>query len=153
MLHICDYYALFWIILIRTDHSYCFADDEHVNNTEVAHEIRSPGEEVPRMVAAAMDVPAGSNAVQEAPLDVRQLMELAAKVDSFVQISRQLDQKMPGTEPVHSIRGASQGRRADLKRKAADITRSSAETWHLHSLPRRIFLGTMQQIFLQRSVM
>ena len=76
-----------------------------------------------------MDVPEGSNAVQEAPLDVRQLMELAGKVDSFVQISRQLDQRMPGTETVPSIRGTSQGRRADLKRKAADITRSSAETF------------------------
>ena len=76
-----------------------------------------------------MDVPAGSNAVQEAPLDVRQLMELAGKVDSFVQISRQLDQRMSGTETVPSIRGASQGRRADLKRKAADITRSSCETF------------------------
>ena len=65
-----------------------------------------------------MDVPAGSNA---APLDVRQLMELAGKVDSFVQISRQRDQRMPGTETVPSIRGTSQGRRADLKRKAADI--------------------------------
>ena len=56
-------------------------------------------------------------------------MELAEKIDSIAQISRQLDQKLPGTEPVHSIRGASQGRRADLKRKAADISRSSAETF------------------------
>ena len=62
-------------------------------------------------------------------LDVRQLMELAGKVDSFVQISRQHDQRMPGTETVPSIRGTSQGRRADLKRKAADITRSSCETF------------------------
>jgi hypothetical protein len=58
-----------------------------------------------------------------------QVMELAEKIDSIAQISRQLDQKMPGAEPVHSIRGEFQGRRADLKRKAADITRSSAETF------------------------
>ena len=88
--------------------------------------MSSPGGEIPQPVAAAMDVPAGSNAV---PLDVRQLMELAGKVDSFVQISRQLDQRMPGTETVPSIRGTSQGRRADLKRKAADITLSSCETF------------------------
>jgi hypothetical protein len=86
--------------------------------------------EVSRLVEVALDVPVvASNAVQEAPLDVRHLMELAGKIDSIAQISRQLDQRMPGTEPVHSIRGASQGRRADLKRKAADITRSSAETF------------------------
>ena len=53
------------------------------------------------LVEAALDVPVvASNAVQEAPLDVRQVMELAEKLDSFEQISRQLDQRLPGTEPV-----------------------------------------------------
>jgi hypothetical protein len=85
-------------------------------------------------VASTLDVPVeastGETAVQEAaPLDVRQVMELAEKIDSFVQISRQLDQTMPGTETVPSICGASQCRRAGLKRRAADITRSSCETF------------------------
>ena len=102
--------------------------------TGVAFESLIPRGEVFRLVEAALDVPVvastGNAAVQKAaPLDVRQVMELAGKIYSIAQISRQLDQKMPGTEPVHSIRGASQGRRADLKRKAADITRSSCETF------------------------
>jgi hypothetical protein len=61
------------------------------------------------------------------------------KIDSFEQIPRQLDQRLPGTEPVPSISRASQGRRADLnflERKAADITCSSVETFGF--LPRRI---------------
>ena len=106
----------------------------HGGETGVACKSLIPRGEVSRLVEAALDVPVvtstGYAAVQEAaPLDVRQMMELAENIDSFEQISRQLDQKMLGTEPVHSIRGASQGRRADLKRKAADITRSSAETF------------------------
>jgi hypothetical protein len=106
----------------------------HGGETGVACESHILRGEVSRLVEAALDVPVvastGNAAVQEAaPLDVRQVMELAEKIDSCVQISRQLDQRLPGTEPVPSIRGASQGRRADLKRKAADITRSSAETF------------------------
>jgi hypothetical protein len=80
-------------------------------------------------VASILDVPVAGNAVQETPLDIRQVMELAGKIDSFVQISRQLDQTMPGTETVSSFRGASQCRRASLKRRAADISRSSCETF------------------------
>ena len=101
----------------------------HGRETGDARESLFPRGEISLLVSAAVDVSVASNAVQEAPLDVRQLMELAGKIDSIAQISRQLDHKMPGTEPVHSIRGAPQGRRADLKRKAADITRSSAETF------------------------
>ena len=98
----------------------------HKGETGVACESHILRGEVSRLVEAALDVPVvastGNATVQEAaPLDVRQVMELAKKIDSFVQISRQLDQRLPGTEPVPSIRGASQGRRADLKRKAADI--------------------------------
>ena len=73
----------------------------HGGETEVACESLIPRGEVFRLVEAALDVPVvASNAVQEAPLDVRQVMELAEKIDSFEQISRQLDQRLPGTEPV-----------------------------------------------------
>ena len=131
---ILKYLEYFWVFLniVSYDHFWCFADNEseelHETESGVAESLIPRGE-ISLLVSAAVDISVASNAVQEAPLDVRQLMELAGKIDSIAQISRQLDHKMPGTEPVHSIRGAPQGRRADLKRKAADITRSSAETF------------------------
>ena len=77
-------------------------------------------------VAAAADVHEAiihRDSVPEETLDVRKVMAMAGCRDSLVQLSTHLDQKMPGTEIVHSIRGESQGRRANLKRKAAEITR------------------------------
>ena len=77
---------------------------------------------------AAPDAPIAINCVQET-LDVRKVMAMAGSKDSFVQISNHLDQIMPGTEPVPSIRGEPIGRRAGLKRKAADISRSTCDTF------------------------
>jgi len=80
-------------------------------------------------VAAAADVhEAIIHGVQET-LDVRKVMAMAGSRDSLVQLSTHLDQTMPGADTVHSIRGKSTGRRATLKRKAAEITRSSCETF------------------------
>ena len=83
-------------------------------------------------VAAAADVHEAiihRDSVPEETLDVRKVMAMAGCRDSLVQLSTHLDQKMPGTEIVHSIRGESRGRRETLKRKAAEITRSSCETF------------------------
>ena len=77
---------------------------------------------------AAMDVPIANNLVQDSH-DVRKVMGMAGSKDSFVQISSHLDQIMPGREPVPTIRGEPIGRRACLKRKAADITRSTCEAF------------------------
>ena len=78
-------------------------------------------------VAAAADVrEAIIHGVQET-LDVRKVMAMAGSRDSLVQLSTHLDQTMPGTNTVQSIRGESTGRRATLKRKADEISRSSCE--------------------------
>ena len=82
-------------------------------------------------VAAAADVHEAiipGQCVQET-LDVRKVMAMAGSRDSLMQLSTHLDQTMPGTETVYSIRGESRGTRASLKRKADEITRSSCETF------------------------
>ena len=64
----------------------------HGRETGVARESLIPRGEISLLVSAAVDVSVASNTVQEAPLDVRKLMELAEKIDLIAQISRQLDQ-------------------------------------------------------------
>ncbi len=87
-----------------------------------------------------LECPVARNAVQEAPLDVRQVMELAEKIDSFEQISRQLDRRLPGTEPVPSIRLASELhlKAGEQISNAKQPTSLALQPRHLHSLPRRI---------------
>ena len=108
--------------------------------------LRALGDPAP----AAPDSPIAINCVQET-LDVRKVMAMAGSKDSFVQISNHLDQIMPGTEPVPSIRGEPIGRRAGLKRKAADISRSTCET--LAFLTTKNFRGKMQLTCSQPSAM
>ncbi len=80
------------VLIVACNHFCCFAVDQeeamHGEDTGDSRESLLPLHE---RVLYTLDVPVAGNAVQETPLDIRQVMELAGKIDSFVQISRQLD--------------------------------------------------------------
>ena len=85
-------------------------------------------------VAVAADVhEAIIHGVQETldSSDVRKVMAMAGSRDSLVQLLNHLDQTMPGTDTVHSIRGESTGRRATLKRSHSLFVFSEAISSHL----------------------
>ena len=67
----------------------CFADNEEEEmqreDLGVSSESVPTGHEVSQLVAAALDVPVAGNAFQETPLDVRKVMKLAGRTDSFVE--------------------------------------------------------------------